>query len=68
MSAIVAQAAKAAKAAFLALSKPTLYGLNSAMAALIDLHDVLSRIRIAERASLGLPLPALPVGVSVGWH
>jgi IS5 family transposase len=71
MRAIVAQAAKAAKAAkaaYLALSKPVLYGLNSAMDALIDLRDVLSLIRIAVRASLGPPLPALPVGVSLGWH
>lgn len=64
----MAQTAKAAKAAFLAFSKPTKYGLNSAMDALIALHDVLCVIRIAVRASLGLPLPALPVGVSVGWH
>ena len=53
---------------FLALSKPSLYGLYSAMAALIALRDALSLIRIAERASLGLPLPALPVGVSIGLH
>ena len=68
MRAIVAQAAKAAKAAFLVLSKPTLYRLNIAMAALIALREALSLIRIAERASLGVPLPALPMGVSIGWH
>ena len=66
MRAIVAQAAKAAKAAFLALSKPALYGLTSAMDALIDLRDALGLIRIAVRASLGPPLPALPARVSVG--
>ena len=68
MRAIVAQAAKAAKAAFLALSKPTMYGLHSAMAALIASRDVLILIGIAVRASLGLPPPALPVGVPVGWR
>jgi IS5 family transposase len=66
MRAIVAQAAKAAKAAFLALSKPSLYGPNSAMDALIDLRSVLSLIRIAVRASLGPRLPALPARVSGG--
>jgi IS5 family transposase len=66
MRAIVAQAAKAAKAAFLALSKPALYGLNSAMDALIDLRNVLSLVRTAVRASLGPPLPALPARVSGG--
>ena len=68
MRAIVAQAAKAAKAAFLALSRPVLYGLNSAMDALIDLCDVLSLIRIAVRGSLGQLLPALPARVSCGLH
>ena len=71
MRAIVAQAAKAAKAAkadFLALLKRTLYRLNSATDAPIASRDVPSLIRIAERASLGPPLPALPVGVSVGWR
>jgi IS5 family transposase len=58
MRAILAQAAKAAKAAFLALSKPALYGLNSAMDALIALRDVLSHIGTAVRASLGPPLAA----------
>ena len=66
MRAIVAQAAKAAKAAFLALSRPVLYGLNSAMDALIDLCDVLSLIRIAVRASLGRPLSSPNAGLSVG--
>ena len=50
------------RAILAALSKPTLYGLNSAMAALIALRDVPSLIRIAARASLGLPLAALPAG------
>ena len=68
MRAIVEQAAEAAKAAFLALSKPALYGLNSAMAALIALRNALSFVRIAERASLGLSLPALPARMSVGWR
>lgn len=68
MRAIVAQAAKAAKAAFLALSKPALYGLISAMAALIALRNALSLVRIADRASLGLSLPALPARVSVRWR
>jgi IS5 family transposase len=66
MRAIVAQAAKAAKAAFLALSKPALYGLNSAKEALIELRDALSLIRIAVRASLGGSLPALPTGAPGG--
>jgi len=66
MRAIVAQAAKAAKAAFLALSKPTLYGLNSAMAAPITLRDVLKLIRLADRVSLGPPLAACPASMSVG--
>ena len=66
MRAILAQAAKAAKAAFLALSKPTLYGLNSATQALIALREVLRLIRMAVCASLGPRLPALPANVSVG--
>ena len=66
MRAIAAQAAKAAKAALLALSKLALYGLNSAREALFALRDVLSLIRIAVRASLGQPLVACSVGVSVG--
>jgi hypothetical protein len=55
MRAILAQAAKAA---FLSLSKPALYGLNSAMDALMALRDVLSHIGTAVRASLGPPLAA----------
>ena len=66
MRAIVAQAAKAAKAAFLALSKPPLYGLNSAMDAFVDLRHILSLIRIAVRASLVPPLPSLPTCLSGG--
>ena len=42
MRAIVAQAAKAAKAVFLALSKPALYGLNSVLDAQIALPVVCS--------------------------
>ena len=64
MRAIVAQAAKAAKAAFLALSKPALYGLNSVLDALIALRDVLNSIGGALRTSLGWRLLALPAAVS----
>jgi hypothetical protein len=62
----VAQAAKAAKAVSLALSEPALYGLNSAMDALIALRNVLGLIGIAVRASLGQSLPATPARVSTG--
>jgi IS5 family transposase len=65
MRAIVAQAAKAAKAAFLALLQPALYGLNSEMNALNAWHELLSWIRPAARASLGPQLPALPARLSV---
>ena len=65
MRAIVAQAAKAAKAAFLALSKLAPHGLNSAMDALIALRGILSLIRIGVRARLGPPLPALTGTASV---
>lgn len=65
MRAIVAQAAKAAKAAFLTLSKPALYGLNSAMHALNALRDVLSLITNAPHASFTPPLSALPAGLAV---
>ncbi len=68
MRAILAQAAKAAKAAFLALSKPALYGLNSVMDALSGLRDVLDLIRTVVRASLGPPLPALPAHVSLEFR
>jgi hypothetical protein len=63
MRAIVAQAAKAVS---LALSEPALYGLNSAMDALIALRNVLGLIGIAVRASLGQSLPATPARVSTG--
>jgi IS5 family transposase len=66
MRAIAAQAAKAAKAAFLALSKPALYGLNSSREAFVDLRHILSLIRIAVRASLVPPLPSLPTCLSGG--
>ena len=65
MRAIVAQAAKAAKAAFLTLSKPALYGLNSAMDALIALRDVLGLITNAPHAGFTPPLSALPAGSAV---
>jgi len=66
MRAIVAQVAKAAKAAFLALSKPAPYGLSSVMDALIALRDVLSLIRTAARDSLAQPLAASPARLSAG--
>jgi IS5 family transposase len=66
MRAIVAQAAKAAKAVLLAISKPALYGLNSSIEALIALHDVLGLSRTAVRASRGLPLSSPHAGCSVG--
>ena len=66
MRAIVAQAAKAAKAAFLALSKPALYGLNSVLDALIALRDVLHSIGSALRAGLSWRLLALPAAASTG--
>ncbi len=46
--------ALAAKAALLALSKPTLYRLKSAMVAPINLSDVLSLIRIAVGDDIGV--------------
>ena len=66
MRAIVAQAAKVAKAAFLALSKPALYGLNSVLDALIALRDVLNSIGAALRTGLGWRLLALPAAASTG--
>ena len=66
MRAIVAQAAKAAKAAFLALSKPALYGLNCVLDALIALRDVLNSIGGALRTGLGWRLLALPAAASTG--
>jgi len=52
MRAIVTQAAKAAKAAFLAFSKPALYGLNSVLDALIALRDALDSVGSALRTGL----------------
>ena len=68
MRAIVAQAAKAAKAVFLALTKPALYRLNSAMGALIELRDALGLIRTALIPSIAKPLPALFAGALVCWR
>jgi len=53
MRAIVAQAAKAAKAVFLAPSKPALYGWNSVLDDLITLRGVLSSTGSALRSTLG---------------
>ena len=66
MRAIVAQAAKAAKAVFLALSNPALYGLNSALDALLALQGELSSIGSALRAGQRWRLLALPVAASTG--
>ena len=65
MRAIAAQAAKAAKAAFLASSKPALYGLNSVLDALIALREVLSLSWRAAMAGPRWSRPALQVSVSV---
>jgi transposase, IS5 family len=59
MRAILAQAAKAAKAAFLALSKPALCGLNSVQDALNGLRGVLSLLGMAVRAANRPPLLAM---------
>ena len=69
MRAILAQAAKAVKAAFLALSKPPLYGLNSVEDALRGLRGVLSLLATALRAGIQPP-PPLVLGsvVSGGWR
>ena len=53
LRAIVAQAAKAAKAAFGVFAKRALYGLNSAMDSLIGLREVLGAIKVAVCASIG---------------
>ena len=66
MRAIVAQAAKAAKAAFLALSKPALYGLTSVLDALIALRGVLDSIGNALRDGLIWRQTALPAIASIG--
>ena len=66
MRAIVAQAAKAAKAAFLALSKPALYGLNSVLDALIELRIVLRLSLRAVIPGVRWQRSALFAGTSVG--
>ena len=68
MRAILAQAAKAAKAAFLALSKPALYGLNSVNEALCRLRGVLSQLATAVRAGLRPPPLVLGGVASGGWR
>ena len=62
--AIVTQAAKAAKTAVLACSKPQLHGLNSVLGALIELRDVLNSIGGALRTGLSWRLLALPAAAS----
>ena len=66
MRAIVAQAAKAAKAAFLASSKPALHGLNSVLDALIELRAVLGLRLRAAMTGPGWWQPALLAVTSVG--
>jgi transposase, IS5 family len=66
MRAILAQAAKAAKAAFLALLNPALYRLNAVKEALCELGGVLSQLATAVRAGLQPPLLALDGAVSGG--
>ena len=68
MRAIVAQAAKAAKAAFLALSKPALYGLNSVLDALIAVRDAIDSFGSALRSAPGWRRFALPAIALVGWR
>ena len=60
MRAIVAQAAKAAKAALFVVSKRPLYGLISVLDTLIALRDVLCSAGSALRAALSRRLLALP--------
>ena len=65
MRAIAAQAAKAAKAAFWASSKPALYGMNNGLDALIALCAVLGfSLRVAVLGPRR-PTPALPAVNSV---
>ena len=66
MRAIAAQAAKAAKVVFLALSKPALYGSTSVLGALIALRDVLHSIGSTLRSGLSWQLLALPAIASTG--
>jgi len=67
MRAIVAQAAKAAKAVFLALSKLTLYGWNSVPDDLITLRGKLSSTGSALRSTLGWQLLTLCAIASTRW-
>ena len=64
--AIAAQAAKAAKVVFLALSKPALYGLNSVLDALIELRIVLRLSLRAVIPGVRWQRSALFAGTSVG--
>ena len=68
MRAIVAQAAKAAKAAFLALSKPALYGLNSVLNVLIELPMVFRLNLRAVIDGLRWQRSALFADISVSWR
>jgi len=68
MRAIVAQAAKATKAAFSACSKPAPYGLNSVLDALIAVRDALNSIGSALRPNLSWWPRALPAITSAGWR
>lgn len=60
MRAIAAQAAKGAKATFLALSEPALHSLNSVLDELIVLRGVLNSVGSMLRAGLSWRLLALP--------
>jgi len=59
MRAIVAQAAKIAKAVFLAVSKPALYGLNRVLDDLSDMRKALNLLSTAPRTGLLPPVQAL---------
>ena len=68
MRAIAAQAAKAAKVVFLALSKPALYGLNSVLDVLIELPRVFRLNLRAVIYELRWQRPALFADISVSWR
>ena len=68
MRAIVAQAAKAAKAAFLALSKPALYRLNRVLTALTELPMVFRLNLRAVIYGLRWQRTALFADISVSWR